>query len=76
MKTVIKHRQDGHYTACGVYTPEGSTSKIKTNKTWKGVTCKRCLRVKARAERIANALRANRRTRKTVRATSPIASNY
>ncbi len=55
-KTVVKHRQDGHYTVCGRYVGyAGTYTNIKTNKTWRGVTCKRCLAIKATRDRIASA---------------------
>jgi hypothetical protein len=50
-KTVIKHKlaADGVSTACGRDIGFGTT--IKVNKTWRGVTCKKCLAVRAKAAR-------------------------
>lgn len=44
-KTVVKHKiVDGSYTTCGRRI--GINSKIRGNKTWKGVTCQKCLKQK------------------------------
>lgn len=63
-KTVIKHKRDGLYTACGRYIADSATT-IKTNKTWRGVTCKRCLAVRAKATRTST-----KKTTKTTRKAS------
>jgi hypothetical protein len=49
-KTVVKHRIDGNgvYTVCGRKIGFGTT--IRGNKTWKGVTCKKCLMQKAKTQ--------------------------
>ncbi len=60
-KAVVKHRLIGNYTACGTFVSRYTTTAIKTNKTWKGVTCKRCLAVKAKAART----KTTRKTSKT-----------
>lgn len=59
-KTIIKHRlvtrtNGSLYTSCGRYIPRYTSTTIRTNKTWKGVTCQKCLAVKAKAERTATA---------------------
>jgi hypothetical protein len=64
-KTVkgIKHKLDTDgYTACGIDL-DHTSSTVKTNKTWKGVTCKRCLVVKAKSDMV-------KATKKTAKVTS------
>jgi hypothetical protein len=47
-KTVVKHKLNDGYTACG--RGVGFSSTIRGNKTWRGVTCKKCLKQKAKTK--------------------------
>lgn len=49
-------------TSCGI----DLFDVAKSNKTWRGVTCKSCLAVKAKADRLKAARKKIRTTRKTV----------
>jgi hypothetical protein len=45
-KTVVKHKIVDGRTACG--RSVGFNSTIRGNKTWRGVTCQKCLKQKAK----------------------------
>jgi hypothetical protein len=53
-------------TACGI----DVYGVLKSNKTWRGVTCKRCLSVKAKQDRV----KASRTKTKTKKAATPLRS--
>jgi hypothetical protein len=64
VKSTVKHRSAGlndTRTYCGKYVPRYSPTTIRLNKTWKGVTCQKCLAVKAKEDRNKAAIKANKK---------------
>jgi len=57
--TIHRLHRFGNRTVCGVNIFRGS-GKVKTHKTFKGVTCENCKRVRAKQIRLDNAAKAKR----------------